>query len=221
MGLLKTISMKSVLAIAVALLLLSFSVSAQQTKAKKFASPQREKNFYDIQKSFNDYWAPYHVKNGYYTENGLQKKAPGWKQFKRWEYYWANRVNPSTGVFPKTTAADIYTNLSKQRGSRSANGNWTGMGPSSSPGGYEGIGRINCVGFRPGDNNTYYAGSPSGGLWKTTDNGSTWTVLTDNNSVLGVSDVVVIAGTSTATDTLYIATGDRDGGSMWSLGGGY
>ena len=24
----------------------------------------------EIQKSFNDYWAPYNVKDGYYTENG-------------------------------------------------------------------------------------------------------------------------------------------------------
>ncbi len=197
------------------------SVKPQQTTAKKPVSLQKETTLFDIQKSFNDYWAPFNVKNGYYTENGVQKKAPGWKQFKRWEYYWANRVNPVTGAFPKITAADIYSNLSKERNSRSSTGNWTELGPSSSPGGYEGIGRINCVGFREGDNNTYYAGSPSGGLWKTTDNGSNWTVLTDNNSVLGVSEVIVIAGAGTASDTLYIATGDRDGGSMWSLGGGY
>ncbi len=212
--------MKKVLTLTASLLLLLLSVHAQQPKVKKSASPQREKTFFEIQKEFNDYWAPYHVKNGYYTENGVQKKAPGWKQFKRWEYYWANRVNPTTGAFPKVTAADIYSNLSKQRNSRSANGNWTSLGPSSSPGGYEGIGRINCVGFRPGDNNTYYAGSPSGGLWKTTDNGASWTVLTDDNAVLGVSDIVVLAGATSATDTIYIATGDRDGGSMWSLGSG-
>jgi photosystem II stability/assembly factor-like uncharacterized protein len=213
--------MKNLLVYLIILLLLSFSVTAQQSAEKKPVLPQKGKTFFDIQKSFNDYWAPFNVKNGYYTENGVQKKAPGWKQFKRWEYYWANRVNPVTGAFPKTTAADIYTNLNKQRGFRNSTGNWTELGPSSSPGGYQGIGRINCVGFRDGDNNTYYAGAPSGGLWKTTDNGANWTVLTDNNAVLGVSDVVVIAGPVTASDTIYIATGDRDGGSMWSLGGGY
>ncbi len=213
--------MKQTTTITMALLLfLSISASAQKTKQATKNAPQKEKTFFDIQKSFNDFWAPYHVNNGYYIENGVKKKAPGWKQFKRWEYYWEPRVNPTTGEFPGTSAADIYLQLKSRQTGRSSAGSWTSLGPSSSAGGYEGIGRINCVAFRPGDNNTYYAGTPSGGLWKTTDNGSSWTALTDDNAVLGVSDAVVAAGTTTATDTIYIATGDRDGGSMWSLGSG-
>jgi photosystem II stability/assembly factor-like uncharacterized protein len=200
--------------------IVAISANGQQLRLKAQATNQNEKSFYQIQKEFNDYWAPYNVVNGYYTENGELMKAPGWKQFKRWEYYWENRVNPSTGAFPKTTAADEYLKIQSQRNTRSSAGSWTSMGPSSSPGGYEGLGRINCVAFRPGDDNTYYAGSPSGGLWKTTDNGANWTVLTDENEVLGVSDAVIIAGTTTETDTVYIATGDRDGGSMHTLGSG-
>ena len=211
---------KSIFLLFISGLFLSTTLIAQTLNVKKAPAPQKEKTFFEIQKDFNDYWAPFHVKDGYYVENGVKKKAPGWKQFKRWEYYWENRVNPTTGAFPKTTAADVYQKLKKQRSSRSSTGNWTSLGPSSSSGGYEGLGRINCVAFRPGDNNTYYAGAPSGGLWKTTDNGATWTVLTDNNAVLGVSDAVVIAGTTAAADTIYIATGDRDGGSMWHLGSG-
>ena len=179
-----------------------------------------EKTFFEIQKSFYDYWAPYHVVDGYYMENGRKVKAAGWNQFKRWEYYWANRVDPVTGKFPAVTAADIYLDLKNQRGNRSQSGNWTGLGPDVSESNYYGIGRLNCVSFRSGDNDTYYTGSPSGGLWKTTDNGSSWTVLTDGNAVLGVSDIIVLAGTSPSTDTLYIATGDRDKGSMWTLGSG-
>ncbi len=211
---------KSSILLFISGLFLSSTLIAQTLNVRKTPAPQKEKTFFEIQKEFNDYWAPYHVTNGYYIENGIKKKAPGWKQFKRWEYYWENRVNPTTGAFPKTTAADIYQKLKNQRNSRSSAGNWTSLGPSSSNGGYEGLGRINCVAFRPGDNDTYYAGAPSGGLWKTTDNGSTWTVLTDDNAVLGVSDAVVAAGTTPATDTIYIATGDRDGGSMWTLGSG-
>ncbi len=94
------------------------------------------------------------------------------------------------------------------------------MGPSTSPGGYAGLGRLNCVAFVAGDDTRFYVGSPSGGLWKTTDSGTTWEVLTDDNDVLGVSDAIVIPGSSSSNDTIYIATGDRDGGSMWSLGGG-
>ncbi len=201
---------------------ITFSVVAQTTlpapalKGKK----KEQKTFFDIQKEFYDHWKPYHVKDGYYFQNGKKIKAAGWKQFKRLEYYWEQRVNPVTGAFPAVTASDIIHEIKTRRGVTSTAGSWSVVGPSSSPGGYYGIGRFNCIGFRPDDNNTYYAGSPSGGLWKTTDNGATWTPLTDNNDVMGVSAVVILAGTTPASDTLYIGTGDRDGGSMWSLGGG-
>jgi len=180
----------------------------------------QELTFYEIQKAFNDYWEPFHVKDGYYVENGIRKKAPGWKQFKRWEWYWEIRVDPVTGEFPDITAADIRRQLRQQSGVRNATGNWKSMGPSTSPGGYAGLGRLNCVGFVAGDDTRFYVGSPSGGLWGTIDSGTTWDVLTDDNDVLGVSDVIVLPGSSYADDTLYIATGDRDGGSMWGLGGG-
>ncbi|HEY9114115.1 MAG TPA: GEVED domain-containing protein [Bacteroidales bacterium] len=176
-----------------------------------------ELTFFEIQKAFNDYWEPFDVKNGYYTVNGEEKKAPGWKQFKRWEWYWEPRVDPTTGEFPEITAADIRKELKKTDGIRAATGNWTSLGPTSTTGGYAGIGRLNCIAFVSGSTNRFYVGAPAGGLWKTTNGGTTWTVLTDDNDVLGVSDAVVIP--TAGEDIIYIATGDRDGGSMWALDG--
>ena len=175
----------------------------------------------DYQKAFYDYWEPFHVEKGYYVnENGEKVKAYGWKQFKRWEWYWEYRVDPQTGAFPKTNAAEEYEKylLQNPEGSRSPSGNWISMGPSWSNGGYAGIGRLNCVAFRPGDANTIYAGAASGGIWKSSDGGASWTSLGDSNPVLGVSDIIVINQGSNP-DILYIATGDKDGGSLWSLGG--
>ena len=48
--------------------------------------PRQELTFFDYQRAFETYWAPYLVENGTYIENVETKKAPGWKQFKRWEY---------------------------------------------------------------------------------------------------------------------------------------
>ena len=184
--------------------------------------------FYDYQEAFNSYWEPYNVKGGYFiNSDGDKQKAPGWKIFKRWEYYWESRIDRLTGKFPTTSSIDEYKkwlaansqNRANLRNTRSLNGDWQSLGPSSSDGGYEGIGRLNCIAFHPSDNNTYWVGSPSGGLWVTTNDGAVWAVLTDENDVLGVSDIAV--STNYPIDnTLYIATGDRDGGSMWSLGGG-
>jgi len=174
--------------------------------------------FTEIQKAFYDFWEPYNVDKGYYMENGEKVKAPYYKQFKRWEWYWEQRVNPKTGAFPTQEELDnAYSSLEDQK---SLSGNWTTLGPNTSPGGYAGLGRVNCVAFVTGAGNEskYYAGTASGGIWYTDDDGSSWTVLNDNEAVLGVSDILVVKP-ATGSHTLYIATGDRDGGSMWSLGG--
>lgn len=180
--------------------------------------------YFDLVQAFDDFWQPYDVNEGYYyNTSGKKIKAMGWKQFKRWEYYWESRIDLKTGKFPKYSSLDLFqewkglqTNVSL---SKSINGAWESVGPTQSSGGYAGLGRLNCVAFHPTDNDTYWVGSPSGGLWKTTDDGDTWEVLTDQNNVLGVSSIA-LSSTYDTDQTLYIATGDRDGGSLFSLGGG-
>jgi hypothetical protein len=160
------------------------------------------------------------VVNGYIDRNGVQEKVPNYNIFKRWEYYWEQRMDNVTGDFPNTDAVTEYTkwkNSLKKQNTYTAN--WINIGTNYSSGGYAGLGRINSVAFHPSDNNTFWVGSPSGGLWKTTDGGSSWTILNNSMTVLGVSDIVIPSDYATS-NTMYIATGDRDGGSMWSLGGG-
>ncbi len=178
-----------------------------------------EFTFHEIQKAFNDYWEPLNVENGYYIKDGIKRKAYGWKQFRRWEWFWGNRVDPITGAFPRTSAAEVRQQMRKTSGIRNADGKWMSLGPTTTSGGYAGIGRLNCIAFIDGVADTYYVGSPSGGLWKTTDDGVTWTVLTDENDALGVSDILVYPSIVPGSETIYIATGDRDGGSLHSLGG--
>ena len=47
-------------------------------------------NFYSLQKKFNDYWA---------SKPDSLKSKNGWKQFKRWEWFWERRINED-GSFP-------------------------------------------------------------------------------------------------------------------------
>ena len=100
---------------------------------------------------------------------------------------------------------------------KSTSGNWTNIGYNTTNGGYQGIGRVNCIAFHPTNNNIFWIGAPSGGLWEPQMAVSTWTVLTDNNTVLGVS--AIDTEIMQKANTLYIGTGDRDGGSAWSVGG--
>ncbi|MEE4256157.1 MAG: PKD domain-containing protein, partial [Bacteroidales bacterium] len=203
-----------------ALLILVSLVFVIGVKGQQALTPrveQMNKNFFEIQQEFNEHWAPYNVDSkGYYMEDSVRKKAGGWKQFKRWEWFWENRIDPVTGAFPKTSAADIYEELGLAH-TESSQGSWTSLGPNSSGGGYAGIGRLNCL-FEETISGDLYVGAASGGLWKSTNGGSTWSVLTDDNAVLGVSSVIVVP--QPGDDIIYIGTGDRDGGSMWSLNGG-
>jgi hypothetical protein len=174
---------------------------------------------YDYKKAFDTYWEPYNVKNGYYTENGKELKAAGWKQFLRWHYEMEGQVNKSDGSFPDKTAQEIYNEYIKnhQFQKTSVSANWTSIGPDLSDGGYAGIGRINNIAFHPNDNNTWWIAAPAGGVWLTTDNGQNWTCLTDENGVLGVSDIAIPSDYS-SSQTIYIATGDRNAWHNRSIG---
>jgi hypothetical protein len=218
-------------------IILLFSLFCKNSYSQEFLNnlPKNKKaselTLYDYRQAFDTYWQEYNVVNGYYIDKkGKKQKAAYWKQFNRWFYDMEKRVNHETGAFPTTSSAEQYAKWLKSH-PQNTSGNqgimsgplyassWTSVGPSSSAGGYYGTGRLNCVSFHPSDNNTFWVGSPSGGLWVTTNGGTNWTALTDGNAVLGVSDIG-IPGDFTTSNTIYIATGDRDGGSMWSLGGG-
>lgn len=180
---------------------------------------RKDLTLFDYKKAFNDYWEPYQVHRGYYVKNGEKVKASGWKQFMRWYYHMEGQVNPSTGEFPNRTAQEVYNEYLKNHPQAAApkNANWLVLGPNSSSGGYNGIGRINCIEFHPSNNNIYWVGAASGGIWATTNNGVNWIPLSDFNSVLGISSIVVSPDYETS-NTIYIASGDKDGGDNNSTG---
>lgn len=183
------------------------------------AKSHSELTLKDYQKAFNDYWEPFNLERGHYVdENGQSRKASGWKQFKRWEWFMENQVDAETGAFPEVTINEVMHKWKQNHdGEKNKNANWEVVGPSSSEGGYAGVGRINTIAFHPTDNDTYWIGAPAGGLWVTNDNGGSWTCLTDDNSVLGISDIFIPTDYATS-NTIYIATGDRDASDNYSVG---
>jgi photosystem II stability/assembly factor-like uncharacterized protein len=175
-------------------------VSAQATLPA--TSGMEKANFYQIQKSFNDDW------NGRVVTRGS-----GYKPFKRWEWFWEQRVDRQ-GNFPPNnivvTEWEKYAATHATDSPQDSAAYWTAMGPYATKSGYFGLGRINCIAYHPNDKNTFWAGTPSGGLWKTTDFGKTWTTNFDDQPVLGVSDMVI---DPKDPQTMYIATGDGDAAS--------
>ena len=171
---------------------------------------KRNVTFKTVQEEFNREWS-----------DKEYVKGQGWKQYKRWEAFWQHRLMPD-GSFPKFSAAfDEYESYMSQfanANQASANGNWLPLGPFShiTTGSWSsGTGRINVVVQDPNNANTLYVGAPAGGIWKSTNSGSSWTPLSDYFAVIGISGIAVDPSDS---NIIYVTTGDSDGGDTYSIG---
>ena len=77
-------------------------------------------------------------------------------------------------------------------------------------------GRTRALAFDQDNPNTILAGGVSGGMWKSTDGGSTWQLKTDPNQNMSVTSVVQ---DPTSPDTWYYATGEFRGNTASDRGG--
>lgn len=155
-----------------------------------------------------------------YFENRDLGRGSGYKQYKRWEYKAERFVNADGKIhnFSKL-AYDAAQELADATNQSRAMSNWTGMGPinyTNGNSGYNGgLGRVNVVAFHPTDPNTLYIGTPAGGIWKSITGGTSWSPMSDALASIGVSGIAV---DHAAPDTVYILTGDGDGGDTFSIG---
>jgi len=169
---------------------------------------ENDSNLFSIQKAF--YEDPDNAPSTTIDNDGEEGQDAF---FKRWEHFMAPRVNK----YGNPIAPDIiYKEWAKYQASQplnkkaNKNGNWSYLGPDTVPfalplQGSGGTGRINCLRFTPGNPQVMWAGTGSGGLWKSTDGGNSWTTNTDNIPNLGVTDVAI---NPRNTDTMFMATGD-------------
>jgi len=198
-----------------------FDKSAAQNDASIWVDLMEDPdaNVHEAKQAFDIYWSQRDLTKKEVT------KGKGYKVFLRWNEFMQPRVFPNGSKFDNTLAAKEYAKFKKENPNKlkSATGAWTFLGPTKvtgtvANGSYQspgGAGRINCIAVDPSNSNTIFAGSPAGGLWKSTDGGTNWYTNTDNFTVMGISSIVFNPTTPT---TMYIATGDGDAGDTWSSG---
>jgi hypothetical protein len=88
-----------------------------------------------------------------------------------------------------------------------------GYGPSETTPPFSGRGTSIAVSGNVANDETAYLGTAEGGVWKTTDDGATWTSVFDSEPTLAIGAVAV---DPTNSQNVYVGTGEAN----WSLQGG-
>ncbi len=163
----------------------------------------------------------------YFDDRGRGKHT-GYKQWKRWEYWTRRSLGPEDKIITNTKAYNEVTRFDKEHGNvmRSANGHWEDMGPTSATNTStwsSHIGRISAIGLDENDENHIIVGSPSGGVWKTLDEGISWSPIFDNETIINVYSLAI----SHADSDVYLCgtyglgvMKSTDGGSSWTTTSG-
>ncbi|MCH2195621.1 YCF48-related protein [Kordia sp.] len=191
-----------------------------ETQAQNYRASvlDEDSNFFEIVEQENQILAPI-------RSNQDRKSKKQIKQFERWKAFWKDRILPNGHFMSAAHTANLWASEQARHANAIANGRsvasvaWSLLGPTTFPvsniGFYPGMGRLNAVAFAGNDTNTMYVGAPGGGVWKTTDAGTTWTPQGDEFPNMGISDIVI---NPTNTNVVYAATGDADGFQNRSIG---
>lgn len=78
-------------------------------------------------------------------------------------------------------------------------------------------GRIADIAVDQNDPSTWYTAVGSGGVWKTTNAGTTWTPIFDDQAVYSTGDVTIAPSNS---NIIWVGTGENNGGRHISFGDG-
>lgn len=111
---------------------------------------------------------------------------------------WRTRAAEAARLLPATSPSTIAPDPPRCPVPLPA-GDWASLGPTNI------AGRINALVIDPRDESVVFAAAASGGVWKTTDAGESWRVLTDRLPSIAAGDLLL---DRTAPDTLWFGTGE-------------
>ncbi len=129
----------------------------------------------------------------------LEKEGPE-HQKGRAEYFSRMKANPD-GV----TYNDIMRMLLECRNNATQRTSSVFQWKQFGPGLKQYSGKTQRITRDPNNKAVFYLCTPGGGLWKSSNNGSSWTNLTSNYPIIGVTDIAIDKNNS---NILFIATGD-------------
>ena len=141
------------------------------------------------------------------------------KPAERARYFYDQRRFPHDRVPPGARVQAVQAIDGIERALRSGklaprsadnSGPWKFIGPRPIDfgGGYFNSGRTLAIAVDPRSSDVVYAGTAEGGVWKTSDGGTTWTPLTDDQASLAIGSIAIDPSNP---DTVYVGTGEGEG----------
>lgn len=219
----------------------------QRPSAKPPNQAVRPDNYFDLRAKYVERLEREKAERERRTRHeGVRYEDPFETEFGRWDWYWSRHLAAGSDVKPgmmadMSLALRRYHEASRRAGAAGGRGdkvtlaqqptprvcpsaglgNWTSVGPSIYP--VPIIGKVTSVYVSPISQNTAYAGSAEGGLFKTVNNGTSWTSLTDPSKypALGITGIAVhvpTPATPTTPATIYISTNNGTPGSRYGFG---
>ncbi len=186
------------------LLLFSAIVGYTQSSLKEIIHSSR--HYATIVDQGNSYFAKKHPDLSLNQLAFGENRDSEFVKFKRWQSFWEGRLDGQGNLADITTYFRNNENEASYRNNPYQNVAWTNISYEGYITGQIGLGRTTSIGFHPTDANTWYVGAAIGGVWRTTDNGQSYTPLGDDLPFLAVSSIVVDANNP---NTIYIAVSDH------------
>lgn len=124
-------------------------------------------------------------------------RGKGYTPFRRWKYWAERSLGSDQKIISKQSTDDEIRRFNSNNISsiqKSISGNYTEMGPMSANNTStwsSHIGRVSAIGVDPNNDNHIIVGSPTGGVWRTVDKGTTWTVLTDSQNNINIWSLAI------------------------------
>jgi hypothetical protein len=162
----------------------------------------------------------------HFFDSAGRGEGSGFKQYERWKFERQFHLDDNGFYIKPATEQAKYleaTNLGLTQRTLSS---FTELGPFSwtyTSGWNPGVGRITCIAVFPADTTIIYVSSPGGGIWKSSNSGTTWQPLVDNNSsYMNVFHLAIDPSNSSVVYAALTSGGvikTTNGGATWAATG--